>query len=130
MLKSEIIPALKVALKEKGFKKVRNYWYKSQHEMTFYLNVQGSAYCSEDFYVNLGIVFSPFQGKIPQTYEWDIRRRVFVDNKEINLDIQDVLSIFCTFLNLFPTLTEAKAFAKNQKKQYQHIIISDRYQLI
>lgn len=130
MLKSEIIPALKVALKEKGFKKVRNYWYKSQNEMTFYLNVQGSTYCSEDFYVNLGIVFSSFQGKIPPIYTWNIRRRIFVDGKETNLDIQDVLSVFSTFLNLFPTATEAKTFAENQKKQHQHIIITDRYQLL
>lgn len=130
MLKSEIIPALKVTLKEWGFRKVRNYWYKSQSDMTFYLNVQGSAYCSEDFYVNLGIVFSSFRDKIPPIYKWDICRRIFVDGKETNLDIQDVLSILCTFLNLFPTSMDAKTFVKNQKSQYQHIMITDRYQLV
>jgi len=129
MIKSEIIPALKVALKEKGFKKIRNYWYKSQNEMTYYLNVQGSAYCTDNFYVNLGVVLSPFQGKIPPIYEWDIRRRIHVDGKEINPNIEDVLSVFSAFIALFPTVAEASAFVGEQKKQYRTIVITDRYKL-
>ena len=130
MIKSEMLSSLKIVLKEKGFKKIRNYWYKFQNGMTFYLNIQGSNYCSNDYYVNLGITFSLFEGNIPPIYEWNIRRRIFVDGKEININIQDVLLILDAFLALFPNVTVASTFVQNQKKQYQHIIISNRYKLV
>ena len=65
MFKVDMIVSLKSILKEQGFKKIRNYWYKVQNEMTFYLNIQGSAYSSDDFYVNFGVVLSSFKEKIP-----------------------------------------------------------------
>ena len=130
MLKTEIIASLKPILREKKFKKIRNYWYKEQHEMTFYLNIQGSAYSPDDFYVNLGVVFSRNDGKVPPTYDWDIFRRVFVDEKQINLNLEDVLLISDTFFKLFPTIEAAQIFAQNQKIKYEYIVISDHYKLI
>lgn len=129
MFKVDMIVSLKSILKEQGFKKIRNYWYKVQNEMTFYLNIQGSAYSSDDFYVNFGIVLSSFKEKIPPIYEWDVCRRVFVDGKQTNFDLADVLLMFDYFLNLFPTVEETVSFVNSQKKQYQHIIISERYML-
>lgn len=130
MLKTEIIASLKPILREKKFKKIRNYWYKEQNEMTFYLNIQGSAYSPDDFYVNLGVVFSRYDGKVPPTYDWDIFRRVFVDEKQINLNLEDVLSISDTFFKLFPTIEAVQIFAQNQKTKYEYIVISDHYKLI
>lgn len=129
MFKVDMIVSLKSILKEQGFKKIRNYWYKVQNEMTFYLNIQGSAYSSDDFYVNFGVVLSSFKEKIPPIYEWDVCRRVFVDGKQTNFDLADVLLMFDYFLNLFPTVEETVSFVNSQKKQYQHIIISERYML-
>ena len=130
MLKLEIIASLKPLLKKQGFKKIRNYWYKVQDDITFYLNIQGSIYNSDDFYVNLGVVLSPFKGKIPPIYEWDVCKRAFVDGKQINLDLENVLLMLDYFLNLFPTTKDALIFVKSQKQQYQYIVISDRYKLI
>lgn len=130
MLKTEMITSLKPILKEKNFKKIRNYWYKVQNGMTFYLNIQGSAYDTNNFYVNLGIVFSLPPGKVPPTYDWDIFRRVFVDNKELNLNLEDVLLILDAFFKLFPTIEDAQTFVRNQKIKYEYIVISERYRLI
>ena len=129
MFKVDMIVSLKSILKEQGFKKIRNYWYKVQNEMTFYLNIQGSAYSSDDFYVNFGVVLSSFKEKIPPIYEWDVCRRVFVDGKQTNFDLADVLLMFDYFLNLFSTVEVTVSFVNSQKKQYQHIIISERYML-
>lgn len=130
MLKSEMITSLKPILKEKNFKKIRNYWYKMQNGITFYLNIQGSAYDTNDFYVNLGIVFSLSPGKVPPTYDWDIFRRAFVDNKELNLELEDILLILDSFFKLFPTIEDAQTFVQNQKNKYEYIVISERYKLI
>ena len=130
MLKTEMITSLKAILKEKKFKKIRNYWYKVQNGMTFYLNIQGSAYSTDDFYVNLGIVFSLNDEKVPPTYDWDIFRRVFVDDKQINLDLEDVLLILDAFFKLFPTIEDAHTFVQNQKMKYEYIVISEHYKLI
>lgn len=130
MLKTEIITSLKPILREKNFKKIRNYWYKEQNGMTFYLNIQGSAYDTNDFYVNLGIVFSLIDKKVPPTYDWDIFRRAFVDNKELNLEIEDILLILDAFLKLFPTIENAQTFVQNQKSKYEYIVISEHYKLI
>lgn len=130
MLKSEIISSLKPLLKEKGFKKIRNYWYMVQDKMTFYINVQGSSYGSDDFYVNFGIVLSLFKGKIPPIYEWDVCRRAFVNEKQTNFDIDDILLMLDYFLDLFSTRQAAEKFVKRQIKQYEHIVISDCYKLI
>ena len=93
MVKADMITSLKLVLKEKKYKKIRNYWYKVQNGMTFYLNIQGSAYSSDDFYVNLGCMLSLFNGKIPPIYEWDICRRVFVDGKQTNLELEEVMGL-------------------------------------
>lgn len=130
MLKTEIITSLKPILREKNFKKIRNYWYKEQNGMTSYLNIQGSVYDTNDFYVNLGIVFSLIDKKVPPTYDWDIFRRAFVDNKELNLEIEDILLILDAFLKLFPTIENAQTFAQNQKSKYEYIVISEHYRLI
>ena len=129
MFKADIIISLKPILKEKNFKKIRNYWYIAKNGMTFYLNIQGSCYCSDDFYVNLGVVFSPFDGRIPPIYTWDRRRRVFVEGKQINFDIEDVIAVLEFFLDLFPTVREAEIFVNSQKNKYERIIISNRYML-
>lgn len=126
--KSDIIESLKPILKEKGFKKIRNYWYKTYNDMTFYLNIQGSCYDSNDYYVNLGIVLSSIQEKIPPIYEWDVCRRIFVDEKQLNISIDDILLILDYFINLFPTKDSVISFIDNQKTKYSYIIF-DHYKL-
>lgn len=128
MFKSDIIESLKPILKEKGFKKIRNYWYKTYNDMTFYLNIQGSCYDSNDYYVNIGIVLSSIQEKIPPIYEWDVCRRIFVDEKQLNISIDDILLILDYFINLFPTKNSVISFINNQKTKYSYIIF-DHYKL-
>lgn len=122
MLKSDIIDALKPILKKKGFKKIRNYWYKVYNEMTFYLNIQGSCYDPNDYYVNLGIVLSPFQEKIPPIYEWDVCRRIFVDEKQLNIGIDDILFMLEYFIHSFPTKESVISFVDRQRTKYTYII--------
>lgn len=128
-MKTDMVEALKPYLKDMGFKKIRNYWYLVQEDMTFYLNLQGSCYSAEDYYVNLGVVSAPFQKQIPPIYEWDVNRRCFADEQQINIGLDDILTALVFFLDLFPTKAALSFFVMQQKKKYSHIIVSDRCKL-
>ncbi len=54
--KQELISALIPILKEKGYKKIRQNWYKENSDLIIVFNIQNSYYDKDDFYVNLGII--------------------------------------------------------------------------
>jgi hypothetical protein len=53
--KEQLIECFKPVFKQHGFKKMRTYWRKSTDDLVFVLNIQGSQWSKEDYYINVGI---------------------------------------------------------------------------
>ena len=54
--KQELIDEIKPLLKEKGYKKVRQTWYKDDGTLIVVFNIQSSYYDKDDYYINLGVI--------------------------------------------------------------------------
>lgn len=55
-LKQESISDLIPLLKEKGYRKNRQNWYKEDDDLIILVNIRNSCYDKDGFYVNLGII--------------------------------------------------------------------------
>lgn len=75
MIKEEFIDAVKTPLKQRGFRKVRSYWYKTQGEWIICFNVQGSQWDTNNYYVNLGAIPVSANDPTPPNYRWTILMR-------------------------------------------------------
>lgn len=53
--KQDLIQNLTLPLKEKGYKKVRQTWYKENSDLVILLSLQSSTYDRETYYIHLGI---------------------------------------------------------------------------
>ena len=82
MNKTEFVTNLAPVLKKRGFRKIRHYWYYVQNGITYYINVQGSSYDKNDYYLNLGAVSSEVVKSIKPIWEWDVSRRC-LDRKSV-----------------------------------------------
>lgn len=75
MVKTEFIQAVKAPLKERGFRKKGQYWYKTQGEWIICFNVQGSQWDTNNYYVNLGAIPVSANDPTPPNYRWQIFMR-------------------------------------------------------
>ena len=102
MNKNEFIEAIKPYLKEKQYKKRGLYWYKRMEGLILCINVEGSQWDKNDYYVNIGIAMfdsadcCPF----PTLLHWRIVHRCFgkagqlhIEPQELYTEIQKHLSI-------------------------------------
>ncbi len=53
--KQALIESLKLPLKQKGYKKKNQTWYREDSDLIIVFNIQNSSY-SDDYYINLGII--------------------------------------------------------------------------
>lgn len=73
MIKSEVIKSLKTLLKNNGYRTQGAYWFKESNDVIQFVNIQGSLWDKNNFYVNLGIMKkSHVTKKCHPDYEWDI----------------------------------------------------------
>ena len=75
MVKTEFIQAVKLPLKERGFRKKGQYWYKTQGAWIICYNVQGSQWDSNNYYVNLGAIPVESNDPTPPNYRWKLFMR-------------------------------------------------------
>ena len=72
-------------LKEMGFRKNKAYWYKAYNELLFCINVQGSQWCKNDYYVEIGVAFCSNEKSSPSLLQWYCRHRCIGANGEKNV---------------------------------------------
>ena len=79
MTKTEIVSAITPILKEKGFKKVKNFWYKMIPNILHYIHIQGSQYDKNDYYCNICIAIEGYNNlEFPKEYDSQVFHRVGV----------------------------------------------------
>ena len=73
MIKSEAIRSLKVSMKDNGYSTKGAYWFKESFNVIQFMNIQGSLWDTNDFYVNIRIMKKTHVAKkCHPDYEWEI----------------------------------------------------------
>lgn len=92
MIKSEFIIEVAALLKARGYRKRGNYWYKSHNDLLLCVNVQGSQWDKDDYYVNIGAALALEDRKYPSELRWIIRYRCETKSGEDrNISPEDML---------------------------------------
>ena len=73
MEKNECIEQLKHRLKELGYNKKKNYWYKKENDILHCVCVLSSQWNKNDYYIEIGISKVLIGGKCPTIGNWDMR---------------------------------------------------------
>ena len=92
MNKQEFISAIASDLKTLGFKKNRNYWYQVISNNMFCVNVQGSQWDKNDYYVEIGLASLREERMFPPILDWDIRHRCTGIHGEHNISPEDFMT--------------------------------------
>lgn len=96
--KEQLIECFKSFFKQYKFKKTGTNWRKSTGELIFVLNIQGSQWSKEDYYINVGIYIKALgEDQNPAEYKCHIRSRIDESNKSCNLLCNEILEWFETY---------------------------------
>ena len=109
MNKQEFISTVDSELKVLGYKRNRNYWYKENLNYLICLNIQGSQWDKNDYYVEIGLSSLGEKRKFLPILDWDIRHRCTGTKGELNISPEDLmteLQNLCSQLNNVNSLTE------------------------
>ncbi len=109
MNKQEFISTVDSELKALGYKRNRNYWYKANLNCLICMNIQGSQWDKNDYYVEIGLSSLGEERKFLPILDWDIRHRCTGINGELNISPEDLmteLQNLCSQLNNVNSLTE------------------------
>ncbi len=85
--KKQIILEAKEKLKQLGFRKNKNYWYRYDNEWICCFCIQGSQWDRENYYINIGMAKRCESGYFPTELNWLWRHRCRVDNEELNIPL-------------------------------------------
>ncbi len=94
MKKSEFIDAIKPVLKNDGYRKKGSYWYQQNGELLLCINVQGSQWDKNDYYVNIGIAMfdSGDYYLFPTLLHWKIVHRCFGRTGQLNIEPHELFT--------------------------------------
>lgn len=79
--KKEVMAELSIWLRARGYRKKGAYWFKDQPQFTFCVNVLGSQWDTNDYYIEMGFA-APDSGKYPTCLHWSVRSRCFDEQLE------------------------------------------------
>jgi hypothetical protein len=92
--KEQLIERLKPVLKLQGFRKTKATWRKSTDDLVFVLNIQGSQWSKEDYYINVGIYIKALgSDENPTANVCHIQSRIST-NQTFESIFQDVIDWF------------------------------------
>lgn len=93
--KEQLIECFKSVFKLQGFKKIKTTWRKSTDDLLFVLNIQGSQWSTEDYYINVAIYIKALgTEQNPPEYRCHIRSRIDEKEKACSLICEEVLDWF------------------------------------
>lgn len=122
MTKKEFISKVKPILKSKGYIKKNNYWYLINNDILLCINVEGSQWSKDDYYVNVGMA-DKIENNFPSIIKWKWVYRCIGENGDLNISVNDFL--LCT-TNIFKEInngTDLDSFYRN----HNAVIINGRY---
>lgn len=91
MDKHTFISEISKPLKELGYRKRTNYWYKTANELIFCINVQGSQWDKDNYYVEIGVAKYEEEKKCPTILYWFCRHRCIGKNRDVNIEPEDLM---------------------------------------
>ena len=98
MNKQEFLTAIRPVLKEMHFRKHSNYWYKNLETVMICINVQGSQWSKDTYYVEIGATELPVEKRTPVVWEWTCRHRCRgTDNEKIGPSLDTVIHSLLQF---------------------------------
>ncbi len=118
MNKQSYIQELGPILKNQGYKKHGNYWYLSQGGAVLCINVQGSQWDKNDYYVNIGAAKEDSACKFPTILKWIWQHRCMGKEGELNLSIQDTLVCVDTYFSDYLQAKNPRDFYTKYKADY------------
>ncbi len=116
---------LKVAtiLKQRKYKRRKNYWYLAKNNLIFCIYVQGSQWNKNNYYVNIGVKEDCLALSYPTELHWTWWHRCTNTNgQEINISIQSLVDCFDMYFNDYVSMDVKEFYSK-----YKAIKIGERW---
>ena len=114
MTKNSFIDIMKNNLTILGYTRYRNYWYKENNGYLLCINIQGSQWDKNTYYVEFGVAFFNSTIEHPSVLHWNYRHRCIGKNGDTNIQPSDLVDFINEVHNTFPTLEELPAFFLKQ----------------
>lgn len=117
MDKLTFIAQIKPALKERGFRKNGNYWYKPVDEHLCCIFVQGSQWDKNNYYVELGFAMPTAERKNPTLLYWLCRHRCNGCSGEVNILPHELLACVDEIFTAVTTTDQIPDFLESRDAQ-------------
>lgn len=115
MDKISFITQINPVLQRLNFRKKGKYWYKNVDNHICCINVQGSQWSKDDYYVQIGFAFPVLDIQNPTILQWNCRHRCIGSSGEKNIHPQDLFWAIDNIFNKIKHTSEIPAFLKNIK---------------
>lgn len=131
MIKDELAAAVKTYMKEKGYKKRGTTWTKrTDDEISLVVNIQGSQYDKEQYYINLGIYVHALGTKgQPSISDCHMRERINtpVDTAELFCGIADKWEEwYGTYNKIYERVLQGKMPQLTAKNVYAYFMVKGK----
>lgn len=93
-------------LKMLGYKKNKHYWYRENKGYLLCVNLQGSQWNKDDYYVEFGVAFLDSNVKYPTILQWFCRHRCMGKNGSKNITPEELLSFLEYVQENYPNCAE------------------------
>lgn len=127
--KKDLICEAKKLLKDKGFKKKNLTWIKYNDDVGIIVNIQGSQYDIDSFYVNLGVYIKSLGSKeFPNISDCHLQERVNVQIKNIAFFMSVIdkwEEWYGTADNIRVKINEGKMPMLTDKKIFAYFLVSN-----
>lgn len=127
--KKDLIYQVKQLLKDNGYKKRNLTWVKYNDDIGIVVNIQGSQYDVDSYYVNLGVYIKPLGNKeFPSISDCQLQERVNVQIKDtiflMNI-IDKWTAWYGTSDKIRKKINEGKMPMLTDKKIYAYYLVSN-----
>ena len=124
--KDNFIEEISPILKSEGYKRKRNYWYLLKNNVVFCINVQGSQWDKNNYYVNIGAKNNICENYYPTALQWTWSHRCTdTSGSENNISIKDFIKCKDVYFDDFVSLKVDEFYNK-----YNAIKICEQWVLI
>lgn len=109
--KQAFIQVLSDELKVIGFRRNGQYWYMTGARWYYCVNVQGSQWCKDDYYVNIGVADRNTNYKNPSILHWKwVHRCTNEFGQETNIGVCDVVKSATSLFREFSVAEQESVF--------------------
>ena len=118
MNKQDFLKQIKEPLKLRGFNKRNNYWYKKHNDIMICVNLQGSQWNRDDYYIELGLSYCDADASPPTVLQWLCRHRCQGIQGEKNIEPEVLFGELDNLLKTVSTAPKLSSFLEhcNAKK--------------